>query len=329
MNRSLFVSVVMPVYNGAEYLKDAIESILVQTFDDFEFIIINDGSTDESPAILNYYASKDARIKVIDQTNQGIVTALNKGLSVAKGEWIFRMDQDDISLPNRVKLQVQLIKKDPTLVLLGGWSQQIDAQGNLLKINKLPAKNNQLINAMEGLRPFFAHPTACFRRDVVLRIGGYRERFRVAEDGELWLRLAGSGSFGCCQEVILLLRKHTQSLSNTQSRQQLLSGITAHICHLRRKSGSSDLSIMDENIWQDFTQWIEKRLSDNSLSEYLQDRRRLSNIWNVEGQGRMGQVVSLIKSIAQDSSLRKSLWGKLVIKKFVHKLAQESKIIWE
>ena len=167
MNRSLFVSVVMPVYNCAEYLKDAIESILVQTFDDFEFIIINDGSTDESPAILNYYASKDARIKVIDQTNQGIVTALNKGLSVAKGEWIFRMDQDDISLPNRFKLQVQLIKKDPTLVLLGGWSQQIDAQGNLLKINKLPAKNNQLINAMEGLRPFFAHPTACFRRDVV------------------------------------------------------------------------------------------------------------------------------------------------------------------
>ena len=329
MNRSLFVSVVMPVYNCAEYLKDAIESILVQTFDDFEFIIINDGSTDESPAILNYYASKDARIKVIDQTNQGIVTALNKGLSVAKGEWIFRMDQDDISLPNRFKLQVQLIKKDPTLVLLGGWSQQIDAQGNLLKINKLPAKNNQLINAMEGLRPFFAHPTACFRRDVVLRIGGYRERFRVAEDGELWLRLAGSGSFGCCQEVILLLRKHTQSLSNTQSRQQLLSGITAHICHLRRKSGSSDLSIMDENIWQDFTQWVEKRLLDNSLSEYLQGRRRLSNIWNVEGQGRMDQVVSLIKSIPRDSSLRKSLWGNSVIKNFIHKLAQESKIIWE
>ena len=319
----------MPVYNGAEYLKDAIESILVQTFDDFEFIIINDGSTDESPAILNYYASKDARIKVIDQANQGIVTALNKGLSVAKGEWIFRMDQDDISLPNRFKLQVQLIKKDPTLVLLGGWSQQIDAQGNLLKINKLPAKNNQLINAMEGLRPFFAHPTACFRRDVVLRIGGYRERFRVAEDGELWLRLAGSGSFGCCQEVILLLRKHTQSLSNTQSRQQLLSGITAHICHLRRKSGSSDLSIMDENIWQDFTQWVEKRLLDNSLSEYLQGRRRLSNIWNVEGQGRMDQVVSLIKSIPRDSSLRKSLWGNSVIKNFIHKLAQESKIIWE
>ena len=329
MNKSLFVSVVMPVYNCAEYLKDAIESILVQTFDDFEFIIINDGSTDESPAILNYYASKDARIKVIDQTNQGIVTALNKGLSVAKGEWIFRMDQDDISLPNRFKLQVQLIKKDPTLVLLGGWSQQIDAQGNLLKINKLPAKNNQLINAMEGLRPFFAHPTACFRRDVVLRIGGYRERFRVAEDGELWLRLAGSGSFGCCQEVILLLRKHTQSLSNTQSRQQLLSGITAHICHLRRKSGSSDLSIMDENIWQDFTQWVEKRLLDNSLSEYLQGRRRLSNIWNVEGQGRMDQVVSLIKSIPRDSSLRKSLWGNSVIKNFIHKLAQESKTIWK
>src|SRR4030042_5588162 len=159
------ISVVMPVYNCAKYVREAIESILNQTYRDFELIIINDGSTDTTCEILNEYAKKDSRIVLIHQPNSGIVVALNRGLNDAKGEWIFRMDGDDISLSHRFEAQIKTIETNPALVLLGGWCQQMNAGSIPLKISKCPTIHESLVRNLETRRSFFAHSSACFKRN--------------------------------------------------------------------------------------------------------------------------------------------------------------------
>ena len=121
MREKQLISVIMPVFNCEDYLEESIVSILDQTYPYFEFIIINDGSTDQSPKIIKKYANQDDRIIIINQSNSGIVTALNKGIDVARGEWLFRMDGDDVSLPQRFSMQIEEIGKRPGLILLGGW----------------------------------------------------------------------------------------------------------------------------------------------------------------------------------------------------------------
>ena len=126
------VSIIMPVYNGEKFLKEAIESILSQTFTDFEFIIVNDGSIDSSLKIIREYANRDSRIKIIDQKNTGIIGALNNALKASKGTYIARMDSDDISNPDRLKKQIEYIEKE-NAYLCGTWAISIDKNGKEIK----------------------------------------------------------------------------------------------------------------------------------------------------------------------------------------------------
>ena len=189
MSRPL-ISVVMPVYNCARYVHEAIESILGQTYRNFEFIIVNDGSTDATPEIANEYAARDGRIRVIHQPKSGIAASRNKGITEAGGEWIFNMDGDDISMPHRFAVQMEAVEKNPSLILFGGCCQQINAAGTPVRINKYPVRHKDLVNNLETLRPFFPNSSACYKRSVVLKAGCYRERFQYAEDHDLWLRLS-------------------------------------------------------------------------------------------------------------------------------------------
>lgn len=124
------ISVVMSVYNGERYLGEAVESIFNQTFSDFEFIIINDGSTDRTPEILTEI--DDPRAKVINQPNRGLTASLNRAIRLAKGEYIARMDADDISEPTRLERQVEVLDRDPDVVLVACWYEVIDEKGNFL-----------------------------------------------------------------------------------------------------------------------------------------------------------------------------------------------------
>ena len=123
------ISVVMPAYNAAEYLDEAIRSILNQTFRDFEFIIINDGSTDDSISILDKQQKLDSRIRVYHQENQGMIAALNRGCRLARGKYIARMDADDISLPGRLEKQLKYMERHPQIGILGTWIYSIDKNG--------------------------------------------------------------------------------------------------------------------------------------------------------------------------------------------------------
>ncbi len=141
--KSPIISVVMSVYNGDKYLREEIESILNQTFKDFEFIIVNDGSTDKSLEIIKSY--NDPRIVIIDQENTGLAKALNNGINIAKGRYIARMDQDDISNPERFEKQIEFLENLSEYVAIGSWSNHISEHGEYLYTCKMPIDSSTLI----------------------------------------------------------------------------------------------------------------------------------------------------------------------------------------
>lgn len=181
------VSVIMGVHNGEKYLKEAVDSILHQTFKDFEFIIINDGSTDGSREILESY--NDDRVVLIHQDNAGLTRALNKGLSLARGKYIARMDADDISLPRRLEKQIQFLEENTGVGLISCHFYEIDSEGCRINLCQLPVKNEDIQKSLLVCNQF-CHGAAVFKSECIRTIGMYREFFRFSQDFDLWLRIA-------------------------------------------------------------------------------------------------------------------------------------------
>jgi len=181
------VSVVMAVYNGERFLRQAIDSILSQTYADFEFIVINDGSTDGTAEILNSYA--DRRLRVLTQPNMGLVKSLNRGIAMAGGDYIARMDADDISLPQRLELQAKWLDGHPQTAVLGTANLVIDENDRPIGRHSHPTRSVAIEHALlDGFCPL-CHGSVMFRKACFDQVGGYRERFRHAEDYDLWLRI--------------------------------------------------------------------------------------------------------------------------------------------
>ena len=198
------ISVIMAVYNGGPSLDKAVRSVLVQTFADFEFIIINDGSTDGTQDYLNRLAQEDERIRVIHQENQGLTRSLITGCSEARGQYIARQDADDMSLPHRLERQVDALERSPESPLATSWIAHIGPDGQVIgQLDKLahsvPLDDGTCVQ-MVGVS---AHSGVLFRRDAYIHVGGYRSCFYYAQDCDLWLRLAALGRFQVVQEVLL------------------------------------------------------------------------------------------------------------------------------
>jgi glycosyltransferase involved in cell wall biosynthesis len=208
----------MPVYNGAPYLRNSVDSILAQTFTDFEFIIINDGSTDDTPSIIDRY--RDARIRVVTQPNHGLVYSLNRGMSLANGTYIARMDADDISMPQRLAKQIEMFAKDPSLVVVGTSIIRIDRGGGQLGAEYYLAHDVEIRQDL-SIRCPFAHGSVMMRRNLVQLVGGYRHEFWPAEDYDLWRRMAAVGQFANSLEPLYLYRIHSRGISATEDSKQL------------------------------------------------------------------------------------------------------------
>jgi len=181
------ISVVMSVYNGERYLKEAVESILSQSFQDFEFIIVNDGSTDGSKSILQFFARKDPRIRIIDQQNIGLTKSLNKAISFSRGEFIARQDVDDISFPERLAKQYESLSKEKDADLACSWYYIIDESGETILERKLP--DSSLINKIIKRENVIAHSSVMFRKSSFLQAGGYEEKYKYGQDWFLWLKM--------------------------------------------------------------------------------------------------------------------------------------------
>lgn len=228
------VTVLMPVYNGEKYLREAMDSILTQTFTDFEFLIINDGSTDRSVEIIVSY--NDTRIRLVhNENNLKLVATLNKGLDLARGEYIARMDCDDISLPERLARQVAFMEAHPELGICGTWAKKIDSDGKVLGDFKSPV-GEQMDKYIWRPTPII-HPTAVFRNSVIKSFR-YDQNFTDAEDLELWQRVSKVTKLDNLNEYLFLYRVHPQSVTALKRAVQLRSVYKAFV----KLYGSDDIS---------------------------------------------------------------------------------------
>lgn len=205
------VSVLMPVYNGERYLREAIDSILKQTLRDFEFIIVDDGSTDSSPDIIASYS--DPRIRMLrNAVNCGLVASLNRAIEVATTPFLARMDSDDISLPDRLLEQLRFMQANSDVAASGTWAIEIDADGKQLALRTAPTGEEV---AHEFWRPSpLIHPTAIIRRSHLGELR-YDPRALHAEDYDLWLRLANKHPLQNLPRALLLYRVHGSSITQT------------------------------------------------------------------------------------------------------------------
>lgn len=217
------ISVLMPVYNAEKYLKQSIESVLNQTFTDFELIMINDGSTDNSLKILESYMLQDSRCIVHNQENKGLVATLNEGINIAKADIIFRMDNDDICMPQRFEKQMEYLNSHPECVALGTSILLIDPDGFPINTWLYEQSHNKIdaLNLSGAAGSHICHPSVALRKSVLLSIGGYRQEYEWAEDYDLFLRLAEVGKLANLQEVLLKYRQHAASIGYAKRKQQL------------------------------------------------------------------------------------------------------------
>jgi glycosyltransferase involved in cell wall biosynthesis len=203
------VSVVLAVYNTERYVREAIDSILGQTFEDFEFIIVNDGSTDGTTDILLSY--EDPRIVLLrNEQNSGVTRALNRGLARARGEYIARMDPDDFSMPERLEKLVAYLDAHPAVGLVGAWSEWTDEQLERLFVLK-PPTDSPLIKWTLLFRNSFVHPSVMYRRSLIERLGGYGTDYAL--DRDLWTRLIPETEMANLPEILHKWRRHPDTIS--------------------------------------------------------------------------------------------------------------------
>ena len=209
------ISVVMSVFNMSNYLSYSIESILRQSFKDFEFIIINDGSSDDSHEIMKDYALSDSRIKILSHSNIGLTASLIKGVIISKGKFIARIDADDISLPHRLEIQLKEIIRRK-LDVLGSNFITIDKNGQILKSYDLRKNENKILKTILGGNSPFPHSSVMIKKESLEAISSYNSFYKKSQDLDLWLRFYENGykiGFSETQKPMIKLRIHSKSLT--------------------------------------------------------------------------------------------------------------------
>ena len=208
------VSVVMPAYNSEKYIAEAIESILNQTYKNFEFIIVHDGSTDKTLEIIQKYAKKDKRIRVIDnEKNIGNNRSRNKGIFASQGKYIATQDSDDISLLRRFKEQVDFLEKSQDVAVVGSDIELFNGEtGEIISIRRYP-ETDQGLRKMIFFSSPFAQPATMIRKEAIIELGGYSGRFLVSEDLDMWFRIGTYYKFASIPSVLLRYRVHKNSLT--------------------------------------------------------------------------------------------------------------------
>lgn len=263
------ISVLMSCYNGSRWLAEAIDSVLTQTFKNFEFILVDDGSKDNTLEIIRAYAARDARVVAVSKKNTGLADSLNTGLALAKGAWVARVDQDDLCEPCRLERQLVFASGHSGLVLLGSGFAEIDEKGTIVKEYRYPQHHAGLVARLERLQGFFPHSSAFYRADAARCAGGYNTRITRAEDQRLWLELSLQGEIACLPERLVRIRKHPGQMSlDNKGARQFCDVAAATVCHLLRKGGYDDPSVgADSAAWASFLAWVDGKIAEYGILE--------------------------------------------------------------
>jgi glycosyltransferase involved in cell wall biosynthesis len=209
------ITVVMPAYNASKFIDLSIQSILNQTFSEFEFIIIDDGSTDDTLKKVEIYSQQDNRIKLIKTDHIGVSRARNLGIKEAKFPWIAMMDADDISQPQRLEKQILAAQSNPKVIIWGTHAYQINLEGVILSfVQQRPTSEEEFYRLYQQREiPFFLNSTGMFNKEVLLKVGGYTTEFDIGTDFELFAKMSHYGPFVVIDEPLYLYRLHLQSES--------------------------------------------------------------------------------------------------------------------
>lgn len=255
------VSVVMSVYNDGPFIKEAVSSILQQSFGDFEFIIIDDGSIDDSVKTVRKF--DDSRIRLIRQENRGLAAALNRGIGEARGRYIARQDGDDVSEVNRLEMQVQHLERDTRIVLLGCNITFIEESGRILGTSDFPLDDDSLQHRLlynDWERIPFYHGAVMFRKAEAYKAGLYRPQFTQAQDLDFFLRLAENGRLANIPAAGYRWRLRRTSINNTKWENQRDYGRLARVCALQRRRGETEPAINLESVQRPFLRSALSRL---------------------------------------------------------------------
>ncbi len=215
------ITVLLPVYNSQQYLREAVQSVLNQTFKDFEFLIIDDGSTDSSPEIISDFARRDPRIRVVSRPNKGLTQTLNEGISLARAPLLARMDADDLCMPRRFEKQIAFLNSRPDCVLVGSRVLLIDPEA--MPIREMCLEQHHLMIDEAHLHRGWpvVHPAVMMRLAAVKQVGGYRDEFNTLEDLDLFLRLAEIGQLANLPDTLLHYRQHFASVTHSKEQKQM------------------------------------------------------------------------------------------------------------
>lgn len=271
------VSVIMSVYNGAPFLYACVQSILQQHFRDFEFLILNDGSTDGSSEILRDLAKTDDRIRLIERENRGLVASLNELVAAARAPLLARMDADDISMPDRLSRQVAYLSEHPEVGVLGCNTHDIDERGFILKTTEQYPLTPAAARASLEKGPPVCHPSVVMRASLLATF--YRPAFRHAEDYDLWLRVSMHTDICNLPERLLLYRRSSTQISQKHAGEQAKAAAIAWLDHVRRNEGKD--SLFDQNQRLPQLNEIEAIFGDQKAAAFVQrkvvERLRYSN----------------------------------------------------
>jgi len=287
----LKITVLMPVYNGEKYLKEAIESILNQTYADFEFLIINDGSTDKSVEIIKSFS--DQRIRFIEnEKNLGLIATLNKGIDLALGEYIIRMDSDDVSLPQRLEKQVDFMDKNPDIGVCGSWLTTIgDKKSHLWKF---PENSDDIKTGLLFFCPF-AHPTVIMRKSVFIKNNlYYSSDFIHGEDYEFWIRCLKYTEFANIQEILLLYRRYSEQISDKHYKIQQNSAKKARLNIFRElniEPNEEEIEIHNSLVYKNFKRSKQAIIEiENWLNKIIEANDKIQIFDNVALMKTLGQI---------------------------------------
>jgi len=272
------VSVLMPAYNAQGTLSEAVTSILTQDFDDFECVIVDDGSTDRTPDILKDFARKDNRVRIISRPNTGIVGALNDGLALCRGEYIARMDADDIAYSSRLREQVAFLDSHADYVGVGSWVQYLDPDGDPIWTWKMSG-DPQAIEAglLEGNISGLVHPAMMLRRSAVETAGSYRQECIYVEDFDLFLRMSQLGKLSAVQKCLLGYRQTLTSINATRNRSERIAITNRILAEPRARHGLPPKTLTPAPVSPEGTllEWVELALLDRNYKSARKSAFRL------------------------------------------------------
>jgi len=240
------ITVLLPVYNAEKYIAETVESILKQTFSDFEFIIIDDGSTDRSLEILQGYAANDQRVLLISRENKGVVETVCEGFLLSRGQYIARIDADDIALPGRLEIEYEFLQSHPDVVCVGSDFELIDYKGRQIGLVELPKGSDRIEQLLLAGECPIANPSTMVVKSAVDSVGGFNLGVFPAEDYALWVALLEIGEIENLSTVLLKYRIHKESVTQTSNLAMIQK--TKEVCEAACQARGIACSF-DENTW--------------------------------------------------------------------------------